>query len=262
MHLTGIDFLLWAAGLVAHVVLLAVMFVRRRVQTFPIFSSLIALNIIRTLALYLIVLEHASKHQYLVAYSTFAIFDLALQLGVVYELASHVFRPMGPWAPDVRNTFLAMISISLVVAAGLTCLPNTPPAATWLKSELIRGNFFSATLMAELFLGMVVMSIKAGLPWKTHAARIAQGFGFYSLICIVTEAAHTYLGMDHDARISSAVSSFRIFSYLFTVGYWVVTLWVQAPAPRELPYELRAQLVILHRRLEGDLSRLRTWRRQ
>ena len=262
MHLTGIDFLLWAAGFLAHIVLLAVLFARRRVQSFPIFSTLIATNIVRTLALYLIVLDHGSKHEYLLAYSSFAILDLVLQLGVVYEMASHVFRPLGHWAPDVRGSFLVMVSISLLVAAGLTYLPDNPPAPTWLKSALIRGNFFSATLMAELFLGMVILSITVGLPWKTHAARIAQGFGFYSLVCILTEAAHTYLGMDHDARVSSAVSYFRISSYLFTVGYWTVTLWVQAPAPRELPDEMRAQLFVLHRRLESDLGRLKAWRRQ
>lgn len=262
MHLTGIDFLFWAAGLVAHILLLGILFARRRAQSFPVFSALIATNIVRTLALYLIVIDHGSRYDYLVAYSCFATLDLLLQLGVVYEMASHVFRPMGHWAPDVRSSFLAMGAISLAIAAGLTLISSHPPATTWLKSELIRGNFFSATLMAELFLGMALLSITVSLPWKTHAARIAQGFGFYSIVCILTEAAHTHLGMDHDARVSSAVSYFRIASYLFTVGYWVATLWVPAPAPRELPEEMRVQLYTLHRRLEGDLGRLRAWRRQ
>ncbi len=262
MHLTGIDFLLWAAGLVEHLVLLGVLLARRRMQAFPVFAALITTNISRTLALCLMVLDHCTKHHYLVAYSWFATLDLALQLGVVYEMASHVFRPMGHWAPDVRSSFLGMTVISFAIAAGLTYLPSRPPSNAWLQSQLIRGNFFSATLMAELFLGMVVLSITVGLPWKTHAARIAQGFGFYSLVCILTEAAHTFLGMDHDARVSSTVSYFRNVSYLLTVGYWTVTLWVQAPAPRELPDEMRAQLFVLHRRLESDLGRLKAWRRQ
>jgi hypothetical protein len=261
VHLTGIDLFLWVAGFVAHVMLLAVMFIRRRVQTFPVFATLIANSIVRTLALYLIVLDHGTKHTYLLAYLFFGILDLSLQLGVVFELSAHVFRPLGHWAPDVRNSFLAMVCMSVAIAAGLTYLPNTPPAQSWLKSELIRGNFFSATLMGELFLGMLVLSLTVRLPWKTHAARIAQGFGFYSLVCILTEAAHTYLGMEHDARLSSTVSYFRISSYLFTVGYWVVTLWLTAPAPRELPEEMRVQLYTLQRRLEYDLSRLRAWRR-
>jgi hypothetical protein len=262
MHLAGIDLLLWAAGFIAHILLLGVMFIRRRVQTFPIFSALIATNIVRTLALYLIVVDHGTKHTYLVAYSAFAVLDLCLQLGVVYEMASHVFRPLGHWAPDVRSSFLLMVGISLAVATGLTYLPNKPPAQTWLKSELIRGNLFSATLMGELFLGMVVLSITVGLPWKTHVARIAQGFGFYSLVCILSSAGHTYLGMDHDARVSSAISYFRISSYLVTVGYWTVTLWMAAPAPRELPEEMRVQLFTLNQRLESDLGRIRAWRRQ
>lgn len=262
MHLTGIDFLLWAAGFAAHVALIIVLFTRQRVQTFPVFAALIANSVIRTLSLYLIVIDHGTKHTYLMAYLSFAVLDLALQFGVMYEVASHVFRPLGHWAHDVRNSFLAMVGISLLIAAGLSSLPAKPPAPSWLKAELIRGNFFSATLMSELMFGMIVLSVTVGLPWKTHAARIVQGFGFYSIVCILTEAAHTYLGMDHDAPLSSAISHFRIFSYLFTVGYWTVTLWMQAPAPRELPDELRGHLFTLQRRLELDLDRLRAWRRQ
>ena len=262
MHLTGIDLFLWLAGFVAHVVLLAVMFARRRVQSFPIFAMFIANSIVRTLALYLIVLDHGSKYTYLLAYSSFASLDLAWQLGVVYELASHVFRPLGHWARDVRDSFLAMVCMSVTIAAGLTCLASKPPAASWLKSDLIRGNFFSATLMSELFLGMVVLSITAGLPWKTHAARIAQGFGLYSLVCIFTEAAHSYLGMEHNAGLTSAISYARISIYLFTVVFWAAALWMAAPAPRELPEQMRVQLFTLQRRLAYDLHRLRGWGRE
>ncbi len=262
MQLTGIDFLLWAAGFIGHVILLVVMFARQRVHAFPLFASLIGSNILRTLTLYLVVVDHGTRHTYLLVYACLATVDLCLQLGVVFELASKVFRPLGHWALDTRNSLAVMVVVCVAVAAGLTYLPDKPPSDHWLQSELIRANFFSATLMGELFVGMVFLSLTAELHWKTHAARIAQGLGLYSILCILIEAAHTYLGLDHKALLASLLSYVRIGSYLFTVGYWAVTLWMNAPAPRELPDEMRIQLFTLQRRLEYDLHRLRAWRRQ
>jgi hypothetical protein len=260
LHLTGIDFLLWAAGFFGHIVLLAVLLVRDRARTFPIFTTLIVANVVKTLALYLIVHNHGSKHSYLVAYSSLAVLDLLLQLGVVYELASHVFRPLGKWTPEVRNSSIWIVGISAAIAICLTYLSNTPPSHTWLQGQLIRGNFFSAALISELFVGMIVLSLTVRLPWKTHVARISQGFGFYSIVCILIEAGHSYLGMDHDARISSTLSRIRMVAYLISVGYWIVMLWLDAPAPKELSEEMRLQLISLQRKLEYDLRKLRTWR--
>ena len=95
-----------------------------------------------------------------------------------------------------------MVVASITVAAGLTTLADNPPAKTWLAAVLIRGNFFSSALMSELFAGMIVLSVTVGLPWKPHAARIAQGLGFYSLVTILTEAGHNIFGMERTSRIS------------------------------------------------------------
>ena len=261
MRLTGIDLVLWAAGFLVHVILLAVVMTKSRARSFPIFTTLIAANIIRTLALYLAVVSHANWHTYLITYSAFAILDLTLQLGVVYEMASHVFRPTGTWAPDVRVSFLWIVGLSIAIAIGLALLAKPPVARTWILTQLIRGNLFSAALMSELFVGMIVLSLTVRLPWRTHVARISQGLGFYSILCILIEAGHSYLGLDHEARLSSILSYTRINAYLVVTGYWIVTLWQSAPAPRELPEQLQMQLHGMHKKMELDLMRLRSWRR-
>jgi hypothetical protein len=46
-------------------------------------------------------------------------------------------------------------------------------------------------------------------------------------------------------------------TYLICVMYWIVMLWRDAPAPRELPAEIRSQLVAFQRLLEYDLRKLR-----
>jgi hypothetical protein len=255
MHLGRTDFLFWAAGLLAHLVLLFVIVARRRAKTFPFFTALIAMNVVRTITLYLIAV-HGTRHVYRVTYSFLAIFDLTLQFCVAYEIALHVFRPAGRWAPDMRRAVVIAAAASIAIAAVLTCIPQTP-AQSWLAGALIRGNFFSSVLMCELFVGMIVLSMTVGLPWKPHVARIAQGLGFYSLIEILTEAGHNIFGMERGSRISGVLTMVRMVTYLMSVTYWIVMLWRDAPAARELPEEMRRQLFTLQRFVEYDLEKLR-----
>jgi hypothetical protein len=259
MHLTGIDYLFWAAGFLADLILVVVLFVRHRAHHFPFFTLLVIETVVTTAVLFL-VSRYGSKHGYLIGYLSTGCLDVALQLCVFYELASHVFRPVGKWASDVRLSFAGLVCGSVVVAWGLTWL-TTPPARTWMRSLIIRGNFFSSVLMSELFVGMLVLSATVKLPWKTHVARISQGLGAYSVIGVLTEAGHSLFGLDGTARLPTAFSYVRISSYLLCVGYWIVMLWRDAPAPRPLPEPMRRQLAGLQRRVTWDLQRIRLWER-
>jgi hypothetical protein len=208
MHLTGLDLLFWAAGFAGHIVLLSVLCIRRRVKSFPFFTAFIATNILRTIALY-VIWHFGTKSTYFYSYWYLAILDFALQLCVVYELASRTFRPRGVWAKDVRRSFIVLGSLSIVIAAALAWLAN-PPTRLWVQVVVIRGSLFSAALMSELFAGMMALSVTVGLPWKTHVASIAQGFGIYSIIEVPIEAANSYFGPGRDTRAYDDLSHARI----------------------------------------------------
>jgi hypothetical protein len=212
MHASQLELQFWAAGLLGHCLLLIVLAARRRMRRFPFFTALIAANILRSVTLFG-VHGHTSKDAYLITYFSFAILDLILQLCVVYELASHVFQPMGTWAADVRRGFLILAFSSVVIALALASMP-TPPERTELKVLLDRGNLFSSALLCELFLGMIAFSFTARLPWKTHVARLAQGLGFYSLVGLLTEGAHNVTGMMRTLAISHELTILRESTYL------------------------------------------------
>lgn len=260
MSLNGIDRLLWAAGLFGDVALLLVLVTRGRTRHFPWFTSLITLNVLRTLLLALIHSE-GSEHAYLVAYLGCSFLDNLIQLGVVFELASHVFRPQGRWASDTRRSLLLLTGGSLVLAALLTWLA-VPPASSFQFTLLVRSSFLSAALMTELFVGLVVLSVTVGLPWRTHVARIAQGLGVYSFVDVVLEAGHTVLGQASGAQMNHLLTHGRMVLYLLCLAYWGVTLWGEAPVPRALPAALRKQLRALEGQLAYDLYTIRKWRRQ
>jgi hypothetical protein len=256
VHLTGLDLFLWALTFIEHCALLAVLLYFRRASRFPVFTTLIAFDVLRTIALFF-TLRFGTADNYFYAYWSFAIVDVALQLAVAYELAGKVFRPLGSWAPEVRQGFAILISVSLLIAVGLTWLA-TPPTPSVRSTIVIRGDFFSSALMSELFVAMVVLSVTLGLPWRTHVARIAQGFGVYSIFTLITEGAHNYFGLGK--HLYASISRGRIVLYCVCVAYWTVSLALKEPETRELPPQLRRELSALQQRVAKLLQGFREMR--
>jgi hypothetical protein len=256
MHLTGLDLLFWAAGFLENVGLLFILWYRRRAKSFPFFTTLITLNVARTIVLYL-VLDYGTKQGYFYTYWSLALFDVMVQLCIVYELASRVFRPLGEWAGDVRTSLVWLASLSVTVALGLTWLAS-PPARMWMQSVVSKGLLFSAALMSELFVGMMALSLSARLPWKTHVAKIAQGLGAYSLISVLIETGHNYVGVGRDVPAYIVLSHVRMAAYLGCVTYWIIMLWRDERPSREMTEEMRVRLFTLQRWVEYDLQGLRS----
>lgn len=259
MTLSGLDRLFWAAGLLGHVVLLFVLFRRDRARRFPVFTGFIAASVLRTVVLFFA--RGRGVYTYFVLYWALAILvDVLLQFAVVYEMATHIFRPLGRWAPDARRGMTWLVGASLLVAVGLTFLA-TPASTVSPEKWVTKGSFFSSALMSELFIGMIILSVTVRLPLRTHVARISQALGLYSLVDVMIEAGHTLYGAEYHARADEVLSHARMLLYLLCLGYWIVTLWQDAPEPRELPAHVRKHLRGLQSRLAYDLYTLRSWRK-
>jgi hypothetical protein len=129
-----------------------------------------------------------------------------------------------------------------------------------MQAVVIRGSLFSSVWISELLVGMISLSVTAGLPWKTHVARISIGLGVYSVLDVLIETAHSYFGVGRNTHIYAALSHIRMTAYLCTAAYWIVALWRNAPESKKLSDELRVQLAALQRRVEYDLQRIRTGR--
>jgi hypothetical protein len=223
LRVTRLDLLFWTTGFLTNAALLFVLYHRGRARRVLFFTALIALNVMRTIVLYL-VLHFGSKAAYFYSYWSFLLLDTILQLAVVYEIASSVFRPLNIWAQDLRRSFTQVALLSLAIAAGLTWLAE-PVVRNGIRAFTSRGNLFSAVLLSELFVAMMALSIRSGIPWKAHVAKIAQGFGAYSVVTVMIEGAQTYLGAAPDQPAFIALSYVRMACYLGCAAYWTVSLW-------------------------------------
>ena len=256
VHLTGLDLLFWAAGFAENLALLFVLWYRSRVKEFPFFTALVTVVVIKTIALYC-VNRYGTKSDYAYVYWTLAIVDMTLQLCVVYEVASLVFRPLDVWAEDIRSSFVWLIGLSLLVAFGLTWLGSVP-SPTWIQTLTSRGNLFASTLLSELFVAMMALSIEERLPWRTHVAKIAQGLGAYSLISVLIDTGRSYFGVSREQPTFVAISHVRMAAYLGCVTYWIASLWPDELPGRTMTAEIREKMFTLQAQVAYHLDGLRS----
>lgn len=252
VQLTILDRFLWAATFGEDVLLILVLFFRGRVRRFPAFTALISLDVIRNAALVLIE-RSDTKATYFYAYWSLALVDVLLQLSVLYAIASGVFRPTGKWAKDAVGGLIALAVVGAAVATFLTWIPD-PVAVLRLQIVVLKGNFFSALLLSELSVGIFALSVRAGLAWTTHVARIMHGFIAYSLCTLAVETARTYFGVAQGSHAYSSLSHTRIVVYALCMAYWIVTLFWNAPPPREMTDLMREQLSTIHQALAGTVE--------
>ncbi|HXP09877.1 MAG TPA: hypothetical protein VN828_15340 [Acidobacteriaceae bacterium] len=214
-----INHLIWAAGLFGHLVLLAVLFARRRVARFPWFTLLILFYFLRSLGLAIALrLSGHPVHQF-----TTVILDLTdvlLQCAVLVELTWIALRPLG----GVRRYTLPL----LLVASGVLMVIRLAPAGHFsLRTLLVLTHFLLSVLMVEWAIMLTFLLRPLRLSWRSHVAAISVGLGIYSASLL---AGGGYFTIGREMRDYVFFSFFRISIYLLVLLWWAVTLWFAEPA--------------------------------
>ena len=231
MHLTAFVRIVWAATFANYVLLLFVLIVRRRARSFPAFTAYVTF-----LALYsateFVALNHLAFSTYRNIYYSLQILDEGIQILVFYELAVHVFCPTGTWARDVRRAFLGLVAASAGVAFLLAWLAQPP--APLPRADLHpprRFLFFPALVRALRRNRGAGGNGRAALedPCRPHCP------GSGSLLPTLSRDRHRgHLGRHHrEQRHLAALIRVRKLIWIACQVYWIVTLWREAPAPRE-----------------------------
>jgi hypothetical protein len=255
VHLAGLDRLYWLAGFGAHAVLFSILLSRRFFRQFPCFTLFVAFNISRTIALFVIE-SRGTRHQYFESYWALGAVDTILELALVSETYIRTFRPLGQWPRDLEKTVLKIALCSAAIASGLTLLA-APRTRLWTQAIVIRGTFFSSTFMSELFVAMITLSVRVGLPWHSYVQKISQGLGVYSIIDFLIEAGHNIFGVGTDTHLYTELSQLRMTAYLLCLFYWIWALSRNTPARGKIPQKIYNQLVELERIAGEELGEVR-----
>jgi hypothetical protein len=210
--------LVWAAGLFGHLVLLTVLFVRRRVARFPWFTLLISFYFLRSvgLAAGLRLSGHPSQPFTTVILD---LTDVLLQCAVLVELTWIALRPLG----GARRYTLPL----LLAASGVLMVIRLAPAGhSSLRTLLVLMHFLLSVLMVEWAIVLAFLLRPLRLSWRSHVFAISLGLGIYSASLL---AGGGYFTTGREMRDYVFFSFFRISIYLLILLWWAVTLWLAEP---------------------------------
>lgn len=254
MPSSTLSWVVYLADFVCTIGLLAVLFLRGRVKDFP------ALTICYSSWFLAAIINFAFGFNW--PDWAFVCRDAITEgaaLVACFGVARHIFRPTGVWARDVRRTFFMAAAGCVLLAMALTCLDH-PRSANWFGNLLLRTYFFTNLLITEVFVVTVMLSATVGLPWKTHVARVAQGLGANCFFYLALNTLSNSIDIWAHVPLWRALARTGLAVKAVTEAYMAVMLWRDAPQPRELPAQMRAQIFRLNHQLEAELIRFRGFR--
>ena len=216
-----INHLIWAAGLLGHLLLLAVLFIRKRVGRFPWFTLLIIFYVVRSVGLVaaLRISGHpAPQFPSMIIDLT----DVLLQCAVLAELSWNSLQPLG----GIRRFTVPV----LLVASGILIVMRLAPSGHFsLRTILVLMHFLLSVLMVEWAIVLAFLLRPFRLSWRSHVAAISFGFGVYSAALL---AGGGYFTTGREMRDYVFFSFFRIIVYLLILVFWSVSLWFSEPGAR------------------------------
>jgi hypothetical protein len=210
--------LIWAAGLIGHLLLLTVLFARRRVARFPWFTLLILFYFLRSVGL-AAALRLSGHPAHAFETMILDLTDVLLQCAVLAELMWIALRPLG----GVRRFTLPI----LLLASSLLIVMRLAPAAhSTPRALLVLMHFLLAVLMVEWAILLAFLLSPLRLSWRSYVFSISLGFGIYSAALLTGGG---YFTTGREMRDYVFFSFFRISTYLLILLWWAVTLWLPEP---------------------------------
>jgi len=212
--------LIWAAGLLGHVLLLGVLFARKRASRFPWFTLLIVFYLLRSVGLAAVL--HFSGHPaHRFDILIIDLTDVLLQCAVLAELTWIALQPLG----GIRRFTLPL----LLVGSGVLVVMRLAPAGySSPRMDLVLLHFLLSVLMVEWAVLLAFLLRPLRLSWRSHVAAISFGFGVYSAALL---AGGGYFTIGREMSDYVFFSFFRISVYLLVLLWWSITLWLKEPKP-------------------------------
>ena len=216
-----INHIIWAAGLIGHLLLLAVLLRRRRTGQFPWFTILILFDLVRSVTLPAVL--HFSRHPVpLLVSRVIDLTDILLEFAVLAELTTIALRPLGA----ARRITLSLLLLASAVVMSIRLAP--PGHTHWpvlLILLLSLGHFVLSLMFVEwaIVLGFLLRPLQ--LSWRSAVAVITFGFGVYSAALL---AGGGYFTTGREMRDYVFFSFFRVTVYLLVLLWWTVGLQTSA----------------------------------
>jgi hypothetical protein len=233
--------------------LLAILVIRHRWRSFPVFTSFMGAETVINLAYCVPLWDHSLLLYAWIYYSSLVV-EFLFEIGLAWEIARIVMRPTGTWVQDARQRFILWGTAGFLFAAAVPFLV-TPPSEGFLGHMEVRLSLFTSLVFCELIAVVTRTSKSLGLGWRNHVMALADGWTLWGVVGILVDGLHSYSGFAYHYEDLEQV---RMLVFLAVVVYWIVQFWLDEPVRQPISPELSAYIRSLHERIKGDLDTLGT----
>lgn len=217
-RLETLDYALWVAGFVGHVLLLSTLLAWGGARTFRVFTTRVLYQIVETIALY-VIHRNGSSGQYARAYWLLAGGDYVFQIGIIVELATVLTRSTGGWLKRRFWPFFVLAGTG-IIGAGVAAQAISPPNQTGLNLWSIRADIFMSIVTCGVFLVMALGLNRLRFEWSREAMAIGQGLTVWALVVLVGQVVQLAMGWPSDMVVFDYI---REFIYLGALVFWTAT---------------------------------------
>jgi hypothetical protein len=224
MHLRTLDYVLWFASPALQAGILVAMWRRSLHREYPFFFNYTILQVVSSVALFVIGLESYTAYYY--AYYVSLALSLLLSFAVLQEIFKDAFRPY----EALRDLSVILFRWSALVAllVGVMWAINASR-----KSD--NGAVMDAILLADrsirlmqcgLVFFLLLFSEYLGITRRSLVFGISLGFGFFAGINMLVATGAAHHGIVHKALLRQINSG----AYLMAVAIWLGYSLAAAPA--------------------------------
>lgn len=213
---------IWAAGLTLQCLLLAVLARRGVVRRLPVFTSLIALYLLRSLFLFA-AFGRLSAATYQSTYAALSWLDILLQIVVAWELFRGGWRNL-PSAETLWRRVAIFAGLAALSAAAAWAISRAVP--TDLRAPIDRGVLFPSLLFVTVAIAAI---LRHDPPAGSAPRRILEGFAPLGMVAILSQIGRTLAALHRDG------TSYKHWSYAAAVSYLVVLVFWLLAVPAEKP---------------------------
>jgi hypothetical protein len=241
MSLQAIYASLALIGVVAEISLLIILLVRRQYVSYPVFTFYIAFNVLTDVGLAAVLAAFPRHVGESVAFLLLPL-QYMIDLGVLFEVAWHVLRPVQPSLPP--GTIRVFVGLVVLAMLGGTLL------AWEFRHSGNQINDIKRPLDLTVgFLRMLIFAVTAGfaqvlgIGWKNKELQLASALSFYSAVdLIVSLAARHSAGFD-------AYEPIRGLAYFLELGFLIFAFTTKEVGRREFSPQMEQFLVTLAARV-------------
>jgi hypothetical protein len=224
-------------GFLAEIGLLVVLLAKRQYKTFPVFTLYIAFNLLGDLGIGLLAAAgrpHVAQFLELASLP----FQYLLELGVLFEIAWNVLRPVQSSVPrGVLRAFVGLVILSLLFGTLLAWhIRDTGNKINDIKSAL---NLTVGLLRMLIFAATAGFAQVLGIGWKNKVLRLATALSFYSAVDLMVSLVQRH------ASSTVVLDPIRAGAYLAELGFLVWAFTTKEVRRREFSPQMERFLVTL-----------------